>query len=90
VAGVEEAVELYELAASGDAAAWRERCTAYEAALGHFERGRWQEALVALDQAGRGGTSLSDGPSHALREHIQSLVQKPAERFDGVWAFERK
>lgn len=90
VAGVEEAVELYELSASGDSATWRERCAAYGTALAHFEGGRWPEALAALDQAGCGDAAPVDGPAKALLEHIQSLFQKPAERFDGVWAFERK
>jgi DNA-binding beta-propeller fold protein YncE len=47
-------------------------------------------AGIALDQAGRGDASAADGPASALREQIQSLVQKPGDQFDGVWAFEHK
>ncbi|HPM81651.1 MAG TPA: adenylate/guanylate cyclase domain-containing protein [Candidatus Anammoximicrobium sp.] len=90
LAGVEQAVELYELAASGESANWRQRCSVYEAALGHFEQGRWAEALAVLDRADHGEPLPIDGPSNALREHLQSLVQSPGGEFDGVWAFEHK
>ncbi len=90
VTGVEKAVELYELADCGEAADWRQRRDAYETALGHFEQGRWSEALAALDQVCQEESVPRDGPSSALREYIQSLAQPPCDAFDGVWAFEHK
>lgn len=90
VAGLEGVVELYELASPAESADWQRRCGVYEAALAHFEQGRWTEALAALDQAGSGEGVPVDGPSNALREHIQSLAQSPCGEFDGVWGFEHK
>lgn len=89
-AGVEEVVELYELAAGGESRDWRRRCDAYETALGHFERGRWTEALAALEQLSQDTSLPLDGPSQALREYVQSLGQPPGGEFDGIRAFEHK
>ena len=83
-------MELYELAACGESAGWRQRRDAYETALGHFEQGRWSEALAALEQVCQEQSLPLDGPSSALREYIQSLAQPPCGAFDGVWAFEHK
>ncbi|NLF69190.1 MAG: GAF domain-containing protein [Candidatus Anammoximicrobium sp.] len=90
LAGVEEAVELYELAAGGETADWQQCRDAYEAALGHFEQGRWFEAQAALEPGCRDGAAPRDGPSQSLREHIRSLDPQPRVGFDGIWAFEHK
>lgn len=90
VAGVEEVVELYELADCGESADWRQRRDGYETALGHFEQGRWSEALAALEMVCQDAAVPLDGPASALREYIQSLAQPPGAEFDGVWVFEHK
>ena len=89
VAGIEETVELYELAAD-EAPDWQSTCETYATALRHFEQGRLTVALAVLDQALGGQHRPHDGPSNALRQHIQSLLQTPPAAFDGVWTFERK
>jgi hypothetical protein len=89
VAGIEETVELHELAAD-DVPDWQLICEMYAAALRHFEQGRLSVALAVLDQTLSGRQRLHDGPSNALRQHIKSLLQTPPATFDGVWTFARK
>jgi adenylate cyclase len=89
VAGIDETVELYELAAD-EAPDWQSTCEAYATALRHFEQGRLPVALAVLDQLLGGQHPPHDGPSNALRQHITSLLRAPPATFDGVWTFERK
>jgi adenylate cyclase len=89
-AGVEEAVELYELAAPDNSPAWQQLSDRYAIALRHFERGQLPEALAVLEQAGDEEPRSPDGPSDALRQQIRRLLQTPPETFDGVWTFDRK
>jgi adenylate cyclase len=86
LAGVVDAVDLYELHDGSDAPAWCARRDTYERALGLYESGDWAGACQALNPLVTDMTQ-QDEPTLALLVRAADALRTPPEEFDGVFDF---
>jgi len=90
LAGVEQAVELFERPPNAAYEQWCGCRKTYEQALSLFEQGQFLKAAAALDALPMDGSVLRDGPARQLLKQIAAHAQAPAEKFDPGFRFDAK
>ncbi len=88
--GTTEAVELFELGGEKPQSQWIARRDAYEAALEHYESGRWAEACKAIYPLLSNETGSYDSASLNLLSRAVDCLKSPPVTFDPVMVFEHK
>jgi hypothetical protein len=89
VAGVADAVDLFEVHDGSATGAWLARRDAYERALGLYEAGDWAAACRALQPLLTDATE-PDGPGLNLMARAEDALRAPPEHFDGTFDLEGK
>jgi len=90
LAGMNEPVDLFEMRSDMPQPEFAARAVTYERGLAEYESARFQEAFDVLHPLLAGDGAAKDLPSLRLAERAMHGIDAPPERFDGVFAFDKK
>ncbi len=90
LAGITDAVELYELHGEGAEPTWEQERDAYEEALRNYEAGQWSAAAQGVYPLLSGRAGRYDVPALNLLSRAVEYLKPAAAKFDPVWEFTTK
>src|SRR5262249_29791737 len=84
LAGMDAAVEVYELTLASRAGGWVTYREAYESALALYEHGRFEEAHQNLQHLSERLTADADTPLKLLMERVRECLENPSAPHDSA------